>query len=306
MAAAGLGTVSMSLNIPPTAFVVDDFNVPPLGLTIEDVTIDEQTASQLGMAGFIGSGMVGGDLNPEASFEITDTTGTTAADLGITGMYSSQTSGADIDPRLTLTSDLTDLRNFLGLDDTQFVIWQGERRLTVDLSDTTINTVQDLLDHINNSGLDVTASINSSGRGIQIENDDPNRSLTIEEEGSQRTARQMGIYGSSDMMGTLLVLINALMGNDQEGVGLLLQYLDEAITVGLDNRATVGAAAMRLEATDSRLVDLDLSYTRLLSEVEDADLTKVVSDLSTYENNYRAALQAASRIIQPSLLDFLQ
>jgi flagellin-like hook-associated protein FlgL len=175
----------------------------------------------------------------------------------------------------------------------------------LNLSDPTLITVQDVLDAINNSGLDITASINADGAGIQVENDDPNRSFSIEEVGTGRAAKQMGLYGASDMMSTLLVLNNALENNDQEALSLLLDELDSSITVALENRASVGARSMRLEITSSRLADLKLNFTSLLSEVEDADMTQVITDLATQESMYQAALSAASRIIQPSLLDFL-
>ena len=51
---------------------------------------------------------------------------------------------------------------------------------------------------------------------------------------------------------------------------------------------------------------MELSFSRLLSDVEDADLTTVITDLATLENNYQAALAAAGKIIQPSLLNFLR
>ena len=43
----------------------------------------------------------------------------------------------------------------------------------------------------------------------------------------------------------------------------------------------------------------------LLSEVEDADLTELVTQLAMQETSYQSALIASSKIIQPSLLDFL-
>ena len=167
-------------------------------------------------------------------------------------------------------------------------------------------TVQDLLDLFNNCGLDITASLNSAGTGIQIVNNDPTRSLTIEETADGRTAKDLGIFGSSDMMGSLKVLINALNNNDQEGTGMLLENLDQGIQHLLNWRSTAGATARRLETTHARLTDMGLNFTRLLSEVEDADITKLTTDLATSESNYQASLLAGAKIIQPSLLNFLE
>ncbi len=87
---------------------------------------------------------------------------------------------------------------------------------------------------------------------------------------------------------------------------MLLKNIDDSIQRMLDSRATVGSRAVRFESANSRLNDMNLSFTKLLSETEDADMPSLVSTLATYENNYQAALQATAKIIQPSLLDFLK
>ena len=60
-----------------------------------------------------------------------------------------------------------------------------------------------------------------------------------------------------------------------------------------------------MESTQSRLSDMSYTYKSLLSEVEDADLTQLVTDLAMQETSYQAALIASSKIVQPTLLDFL-
>jgi flagellin-like hook-associated protein FlgL len=306
MTADGVAGVTMDINAAGTGFVINDSNVPPLGLSIENAAANDYTATQLGLTGYVGAQLVGTDLNPQSLFRISDVSGNAATELGIAGEFTHDQGGEDLDPLLTATTNLADLRNGIGFDGDRITLWQGEFSYTIDLTDSTIVTVQDLLDDINNSSLEVTASINESGTGIQIENDDPYRSLTIEDEDGGRAAQQMGLYGSSDMMGTLLVLENALRNNDQQGINILLENLDDAMTVALETRAAVGTNAMRFEATASRLLDMELNFTKLLAEVEDADMTQVITDLATHETSYQAALNAAAKIIQPSLLDFLR
>ena len=303
--AAGISNVSMSLNGAGTGLQIDDTNAVPLNLTITTPVGSDTTAADLGIEDAINPVLIGNDLNPAVDFEIQETTGTTAADLGILMAIHQDISGSDIDPLLTSGSNLSDLRNGSGVDLDEIVIWQGERQLRVDLSNPALVTVQDVLDEINNSWLDVTASLNSRRTGFQIENNDINRSLTIEESGSGRTAKDLGIFGSSDMMGSLIVLTNALENDDQEGTSLLLQNMDEAMNNLLTYRSSVGARAIRLESIDARLVDLNLGFTELLSNIEDADLAELITELSTHENNYQAALMAAGKIVQPTLLDFL-
>lgn len=304
-AAAGIANVTMGINAAGTGFQIEDTNAVPLGLTVENIGIDDETAGQLGITGTVGALLIGEDLNPEPSFEIAEISGTTAADLGLLGTFSHDTAGADLDPRLLNTSLLTDLNSGLGVDSGEFVIWQGEKSLTVNMGDSAFSTVQDVLDYINGSNLGVEASINDAGEGIQIRNLDTYRSLLVEDVGDGRVARSLGLYGSSDMCGTMLALVNALKSDDSEGIGMLLENFDNAITQSLEKRGWVGSTAIRLETTDSRLVDLNLSFTKLLSEVEDADMTQMITQLATYETNYQAALQAAASIIQPSLMNFL-
>jgi flagellar hook-associated protein 3 FlgL len=92
---------------------------------------------------------------------------------------------------------------------------------------------------------------------------------------------------------------NALRNGD-------LQGLDRNLAALTQTRATVGATTNRLEAADSRLQQVEESTTKLLSNVEDADMAKTLIDFSMQQNVYQSALRAGSNIIQQSLLDFLR
>ncbi|UCE24839.1 MAG: flagellar hook-associated protein FlgL [Candidatus Zixiibacteriota bacterium] len=306
VAGAGISNVTMQINAAGTGFEIRDTNGVPLGLFITETHANSTVAADLGIDGAINPILVGDDLNPTVSFLIEDIGGTTAEELGIAGEFFGDFPGSDLDPLLLPTSNVADLNNGLGYDLDEIILWQGEFSQILDLGDPGIVTVQDMLDAFNNCGLDITASINPDGRGIQIVNNDVARSLTIEDINGGTTARQMGIYGSSDMLGSYIVLINALQADDQDAVGLLLGNFEEAIERLLDHRSGVGAKSIRLGATSSRLLDRELAFTRRLSEVEDADITELITQLSTFENNYQAALLASARIIQPTLLDFMK
>lgn len=305
MTDAGVANVVMSIDPTGTALQVSDSNGVPLGLSISELFSTETTAADLGIVGSVSPTLTGRALSPAVAFNIAETSGTIAHDLGIFGSFSADLIGSDIDPRLTLASNVSDLQNGLA-DLGSVVLTHGGRVVSLDLSDPTIVTVQDLLNTFNNSGLDITASLNSSGRGIQIVNNDNTRSFTIEESGVGRTAKNLGIYGSTDMMGTLFVLTNALRNDDQEGAGLLLGHLDASIQHLLDSRADIGSRGARLQTLSSRQDDQKLTATKRLSEIEDADIAELVSQLATHESSYQAALAAAAKIIQPTLMDFLK
>lgn len=74
----------------------------------------------------------------------------------------------------------------------------------------------------------------------------------------------------------------------------------------LSSRSKIGAKVNRLELQQSRLESTQISYTSLLAQNEDADMAEVIMQLKMQENVYRASLAAGSRIIQPSLVDFLR
>ncbi|MCH8026803.1 MAG: flagellar hook-associated protein FlgL [candidate division Zixibacteria bacterium] len=306
VAAAGVSNVTMQVNAAGTGLEINDTNGVPLGLIIGEIGPESTTAANLGIVGSVGAQLIGQDLNPTVNFEIFDTVGTTAEELGVLGKFNSDLIGDDLNPILLATASVTEFNNGFGFSLGEIIIKNGEMSRVIDLGDSLIVTVQDMLDAINNSGLNVTASINAAGSGIEIINDDPTRSLAIEEVSGGRTAKKLGLFGASDLIGTMMVLQNALENNDQEGTGMLLEHLDNALQHLLNQRATVGARGVRLESTDIRLINRDLGFTKLLSDVEDADLARLVVQLATYENNYQAALMASARIIQPTLLQFLR
>jgi flagellar hook-associated protein 3 FlgL len=92
---------------------------------------------------------------------------------------------------------------------------------------------------------------------------------------------------------------NLLRGADLQGLEANLDALNQA-------RATVGATTNRLESADSRLMEVEESTAKLLSEVEDADMAKTLVDFSMQQSVYQSALKAGANIVQQSLLDFLR
>ena len=86
-----------------------------------------------------------------------------------------------------------------------------------------------------------------------------------------------------------------------------LQALDAARRLVEQRRAIVGARTNRLEsATLAAAAARAERTTKLLSDTEDADMAKTITDYSTQQAVYQAALKAGAQIIQPSLMDFLR
>lgn len=115
------------------------------------------------------------------------------------------------------------------------------------------------------------------------------------------------VFGS-ELFNTLQQLENGLSdgaGNLENGDDILKQ-LDSHIDKMLSERADIGARYNRLELVDSRLADQEVIANRILSDNEDADIEKVITDLTIQESIHRASLAVGSRIIQPTLIDFLR
>ncbi len=95
----------------------------------------------------------------------------------------------------------------------------------------------------------------------------------------------------------------ATSGEDLTG---FLGQLDEHVNNLTNARAELGARTNRLELMEDRVLEQEVTTTRMLSDNEDADIERVITDLITQESVHRAALGVGARIIQPSLLDFLR
>ncbi|MFD1416981.1 flagellar hook-associated protein FlgL [Oceanobacillus jeddahense] len=90
--------------------------------------------------------------------------------------------------------------------------------------------------------------------------------------------------------------------NIEESIG----EFDTSIEGILDSRAEIGARMNRVELVENRLADQKIVTTKTLSDNEDVDFAEAITNLITQESLHRAALSAGSRIIQPSLVDFLR
>jgi len=101
-------------------------------------------------------------------------------------------------------------------------------------------------------------------------------------------------------------LATALEAGNTKEVGNTLGKLDSRMDTFLLLRADVGAKTNRLELSGSRLADIGINLEQLQSKTEDADLAIVITNLKMAENVYQASLASGSKLITPSLLDYLR
>lgn len=110
------------------------------------------------------------------------------------------------------------------------------------------------------------------------------------------------------LFGDIIRLEKALEDGNVKGPELT-GYIDNMfghINQFVSERAELGARVNRIEMMENRLMGQEVTAKRIMSENEDADLEKVIIDLTSQESIHRAALASGARIIQPTLMDFLR
>lgn len=90
------------------------------------------------------------------------------------------------------------------------------------------------------------------------------------------------------------------------GLQAQIGRLDAAINQVLTFRAEVGARLNSAQVAGDAVGVLKDRTTAQRSQIEDADILTAYSDFARFQNAFQAALQSASQVIQPSLLDFLK
>jgi flagellar hook-associated protein 3 FlgL len=98
----------------------------------------------------------------------------------------------------------------------------------------------------------------------------------------------------------------ALETNNTTSLSRLLGDLDDSMDSISSERSDLGARSNRLDMVENRIDQQEVLANQILSDNEDADIEKVIMDMTTQESVHRAALSVGSRIIQPTLMDFLR
>lgn len=74
----------------------------------------------------------------------------------------------------------------------------------------------------------------------------------------------------------------------------------------LKETSELGARAQRIDLIQTRLGSQEITGKKIMSENEDVDMEKVITDLKMQESVHRSALSVGARLIQPTILDFLR
>ena len=115
------------------------------------------------------------------------------------------------------------------------------------------------------------------------------------------------VFGTgTDSVFALLTDIAASLRTPGESVSPALAKIDDRIASMLNQASGVGARTNQLDAAQETLSNQAMTLKSDLSGVEDIDLAQTIIELQMQEVGYKAALGATSRVLQPSLMDYLQ
>ena len=120
------------------------------------------------------------------------------------------------------------------------------------------------------------------------------------------TATSATAGGTPGIISMLNGILADLGTGNSAGLTTAIANVDYYINVNLTARADIGAKMNRMELVQNRIADDKINYSKLRSQLEDADMGEVIMQLMNEENVYRASLSVGARVIQPTLLDFLR
>ncbi|MBI5094103.1 MAG: flagellar hook-associated protein FlgL [Candidatus Hydrogenedentes bacterium] len=154
-----------------------------------------------------------------------------------------------------------------------------------------------------------TRNVSGEITAVTYQGNDSHYQITTGD-GATSTINQTGqetFQSSQDVFQTLIAIRDNLRAGDTNS--LQNARLTELSTIQsqLSNAvARVGAVQNRLANVSSDLDTFTVQYRQLLSDSVDADFADTMVNLNAQQNAYQAALNAASRVVQQSLLDYLR
>ncbi len=127
-----------------------------------------------------------------------------------------------------------------------------------------------------------------------------NMEMQVEADGSRI------FQGAEDVFDALDQLIVGLQTDDvaliHDQIGRFEQAQDQVQMV----RAESGARYQQLQLVEQQTAKLKLTFEEMMDSTEKANIEETVIDFNNQELAYELALNAAAKIIQPTLMDFLR
>ncbi|MBP1971170.1 flagellar hook-associated protein 3 FlgL [Virgibacillus natechei] len=148
--------------------------------------------------------------------------------------------------------------------------------------------------------------VNEDGEIVEIDLNDEAVRIEVADGTKLQANVNSGDVFNDKLFGDIDGFIDALDNNEQPTIEQSIESMDDNINNTINARADLGARMNRLELIENRLNDQEIVATQTMSENEDVDYAKAITELITQESLHRAALSAGARIVQPTLMDFLR
>ncbi|GAA1498237.1 flagellar hook-associated protein FlgL [Paeniglutamicibacter kerguelensis] len=152
---------------------------------------------------------------------------------------------------------------------------------------------------VDSNAVDVAAGYNFTGAGSVDRRIGPNSSVRVDVDGAD-------VFGEGNT--SVFELVNNIITEliDGTNIGSRIGDVDKIMQKALGVHSTIGASHAAVLAADESLLTDAVSLEGQRSLLEDIDLGSIALQLKTQELAYQAALSAAARTLQPSLMDFLR
>jgi len=109
----------------------------------------------------------------------------------------------------------------------------------------------------------------------------------------------------SELLTDMFELIAALEIKDDTVLQAKLSAIDHHMDKVLTAAGEIGGRDNRLSFVKDRTEENGITFTGLLSKIQDVDMAEAIMYFKNLENIYRASLSVGSKVIQPSLVDFI-
>jgi flagellar hook-associated protein 3 FlgL len=120
------------------------------------------------------------------------------------------------------------------------------------------------------------------------------------------------VLSSSGLFETLISLKKTLLANNQadageevEEIGVHIDRLDEVLAHLTKERTDLGARMDHLQLKENLYEDFKVTIRENLSDTEEVDFLEVATRLKAKETAYQAALAAAAKVMNMSLVNYL-
>ncbi len=109
-----------------------------------------------------------------------------------------------------------------------------------------------------------------------------------------------------DLFKVLSDLKDALENDDTQGISDQIDEIEACMKQIHRWEGEFGGKGQFIEIFKNRLKDQEIQTTKFLSNIEDADITRISVELQSASMAYQAALAAASKILQATMLQFFK